>query len=64
VIVTGEVRHHDALAASARGATVVMTLHSRSERPALAALCARLGAEVPGLSVAVSTRDEDPLRFA
>ncbi len=60
VFVTGELKHHDALRAAARGMTVVMTLHSNSERAALASFGARLGAALPGLEVTQSRADRDP----
>ncbi len=58
--VTGELRHHDALAAAAAGMTVVCVGHSNSERLTLAPLAERLGAALPGLEVTVSAADEDP----
>ncbi len=58
--VTGEMRHHDALAASAAGMTVVCLGHSNSERPALASLADRLRALLPKLKVTLSKADRDP----
>ncbi|MCK4601371.1 MAG: Nif3-like dinuclear metal center hexameric protein, partial [Phycisphaerae bacterium] len=52
IYVTGEMRHHDALAATAAGMTVVCMGHSNSERFALAALAKRLKKTLPKLSVA------------
>lgn len=63
VYVTGELRHHDALALAAAGMTVVCTLHSHSERVTLRHLAERLGREVAGVSWTVSTRDADPFRI-
>ncbi len=60
VIVTGELRHHDALRATAMGLAVVCTLHSVSERPALVSLARSLQARLPGVSIAVSASDCDP----
>ena len=60
IVLTGEVRHHDALAAAERGATVIATLHSNSERLALPALAAGLRGELPELDVLLSQRDADP----
>jgi dinuclear metal center YbgI/SA1388 family protein len=60
VFVTGEVRHHDALAAARRGVTVLATLHSNSERAAVRAYAARLAARLPGVAVTSSTQDRDP----
>jgi len=58
--VTGEMRHHDALAAAAAGMTVICVGHSNSERLTLAPLADRLGAALPHLEVTVSAVDEDP----
>ena len=60
----GEVRHHDALRATARGLVVVCTRHSTSERGALAHLARRLVGLLPGVAVTASTRDINPLAFA
>jgi dinuclear metal center YbgI/SA1388 family protein len=60
LFVTGELRHHDALRARAAGLAVVCTLHSVSERPALAPLAAKLAARLPGVVVSCSSRDRDP----
>jgi dinuclear metal center YbgI/SA1388 family protein len=60
VIVTGEVRHHDALAAAAKGVTVICALHSQSERVALDAYGARIRQEAPGLEIVRSELDRDP----
>lgn len=61
VFVTGEVRHHDALAAARRGVTVVATLHSNSERAAVRAYAGRVGARLGArAAVAVSEADRDP----
>jgi dinuclear metal center YbgI/SA1388 family protein len=63
VFVTGELRHHDALAAAAAGMTVVCALHSVSERVALAPFAERLRGRVPDLEVTVSASDRDPFRI-
>ncbi|MBX3189988.1 MAG: Nif3-like dinuclear metal center hexameric protein [Labilithrix sp.] len=60
VFVTGEIRHHDALAAAQKGVTVVATLHSNSERVAVKAFAARLAARLAPLDVAFSGSDADP----
>jgi dinuclear metal center YbgI/SA1388 family protein len=64
VLLTGELRHHDALAAVAAGMGVVCALHSASERVALASLQHRLAALLPGLDVTRSTEDREPFMFA
>jgi dinuclear metal center YbgI/SA1388 family protein len=61
--VTGEVRHHDALSALARGVAVIATLHSNSERSAIAAFAEQLGGRVGGVDVVASALDSDPFRF-
>lgn len=57
---TGEVRHHDALSAAARGVTVVCALHSNSERKILQILAEKVRQALPGASVTTSQRDCDP----
>lgn len=61
--VTGEVRHHDALWAAARGMTVIMLRHSTSERAVLTKLAESLRERLRGLDVIVSEADADPFRF-
>jgi dinuclear metal center YbgI/SA1388 family protein len=56
---TGEMRHHDALAAS-KSMTVVCALHSNSERIALAALEGTLRERAPTLDILRSRADADP----
>ncbi|MGH7279976.1 MAG: Nif3-like dinuclear metal center hexameric protein [Polyangiaceae bacterium] len=62
VYVTGEMRHHDALAAS-RKMTVVCALHSNSERAAMKIFAANVKARAPSIDVAFSERDRDPFRI-
>jgi len=64
VYVTGEMRHHDALAAVARGMTVVCALHSGSERPVLRRVVDRIAAAFPAVAAGVSRADRDPFAFA
>jgi putative NIF3 family GTP cyclohydrolase 1 type 2 len=64
LLVTGELRHHDALAANAAGLDVICTRHSTSERVALAALERRLTEALPGATVVRSREDRDPFAFA
>lgn len=64
VIVTGELRHHDALALARDGRTVIALLHSNSERAAMTPFAARLGAALSGVDVRVSREDRDPFRVA
>ena len=59
-VVTGEVRHHDALRYARHGIGVVAVGHWASERPGLMALQRQLAAALPGLPVHVSRADRDP----
>jgi dinuclear metal center YbgI/SA1388 family protein len=63
LLLTGELRHHDALAAVAAGLTVVCTLHSTSERAVLGALERRLAERLPGVSVVRSRADREVFVF-
>ncbi len=58
--VTGEMPHHDALAAAAAGMAVVCLGHSNTERIALSHLAERLALTCRKLRVTVSARDKDP----
>ncbi len=60
---TGEMRHHDALAAAAGGMTVAAVGHSNSERLTLPRLAERVKKELKDLSTAVSKRDRDPFEI-
>jgi dinuclear metal center YbgI/SA1388 family protein len=58
-LVTGELKHHDALAHVATGKVVIALGHWASERPVLASLAGRLETHVPGLAVRISKADRD-----
>jgi dinuclear metal center YbgI/SA1388 family protein len=60
LFVLGELRHHDALRAAKANMTVVMTLHSNSERATLQRLKQRLAASLEGVDFCLSTLDRDP----
>lgn len=60
---TGEMRHHNILAAQSRGCTIVLAGHTNTERGYLKLLRRRLMAQLSGISVAMSKRDADPLRL-
>jgi dinuclear metal center YbgI/SA1388 family protein len=60
---TGEIPHHDALAAAGTGVTVVATLHSNSERPVLKRLGQKLSATAPDVSFHLSAADRDPFQI-
>jgi len=63
VYLTGEMRHHDVLAANARGSAVVLTEHTNCERGYLPELKRRLEAACgDGVAISVSQVDADPLR--
>lgn len=60
VIITGEIRHHDALTIRRLGCTAIALGHSTSERPVLDALAKRLPKLLPGLIVKISQTDCEP----
>lgn len=60
LLLTGELKHHEALKAAAGGMTVVCTLHSNSERLTLMHLSARLASLAPSVRFVVSENDRDP----
>lgn len=63
VLVTGEMRHHDVLAALAQGSAVVLSEHSHTERGYLPVLARRLRQAVgSGVQVRLSRADTEPLR--
>jgi putative NIF3 family GTP cyclohydrolase 1 type 2 len=58
---TGELSHHDALAAVAAGTTVVLGEHSNTERGYLPVLAQRLRRQFgQGLEVRIAHADRDP----
>lgn len=62
VIITGEIRHHDALTIQRSGCCAIALGHWASERPALQSLSQRLKSSLPGLSITLSQADSDPFR--
>lgn len=62
LFVTGEMRHHDALYAASRGITVIMTLHSNSERLTLQRVAKTLQAQL-SVPIVTSQVDRDPFTF-
>lgn len=58
-IVTGEIRHHDALTIRRHGCGAIALGHWASERPALAPLADRLTGLLSALDVRVSSADRD-----
>lgn len=59
-IVTGEIRHHDALTLLRYGRCAIALGHWESERPALKPLAARLHQELPSVKVLLSRADAPP----
>ena len=62
LVLTGEMRHHDAIAAG-RKITVVCALHSNSERIAMQMLTAKLNENVAGFEALQSKVDRDPFQI-
>lgn len=60
VIITGEIRHHDALTIRRHGCSAIALGHWASEHPTLAVLADRLSAALTGITVSVSSADSDP----
>ena len=61
---TGEMRHHDVLAANRRGTSVILTEHTHSERPYLPTFRRRLSKELgASVKVLLSRKDAEPLRI-
>jgi len=59
-IVTGEIRHHDALRIVRIGCAAIALSHWSSERPALQSLAERLGRELDTVTVRLSQSDSEP----
>ena len=60
VVITGEIRHHDALSIQRSGCTAIALGHWASERPALRPLSSKLEVLLPEVKVSVSNADRDP----
>lgn len=60
VVITGEIRHHDALAYARCGAAAIALGHWASERPVLLPLSQRLRERLPGTAIVISRKDRDP----
>jgi len=59
--ITGELKHHEVVAATSRGCAIVLAGHTNTERPFLRVLKQRLARALPGVFVAISRRDRDPI---
>jgi dinuclear metal center YbgI/SA1388 family protein len=62
VLLTGEVRFHDFLAARAQGLALVLPGHYATERPEIEELAGRLQRRWPELQIWASRRECDPVR--
>ncbi len=60
---TGEMRHHDVLAAQSAGCTVILAGHTNTERGYLPVLRQRLSGLLSGAHITISHADADPLRI-
>ncbi|MBC7835389.1 MAG: Nif3-like dinuclear metal center hexameric protein [Phycisphaerales bacterium] len=61
VFVTGEMKHHEVLAATGEGLSVILAGHTTTERGYLPNLAERLGELLPGIKVIFSREDRNPL---
>lgn len=62
VVITGEIRHHDALRYERNGAAAIILGHSTSERPVLKPLSQRLRNKLPKAKIDISRKDRDPIQ--
>jgi dinuclear metal center YbgI/SA1388 family protein len=62
VLLTGEARFHDCLAAQAQGLALVLPGHFATERFGVEVLAARLRAQWPEIEVWASEREHDPMQ--
>jgi len=59
---TGELRHHETLAANARGCAIMTAGHTNTERGYLPELRQRLLSRMPGIEVLLAAADGDPFQ--
>ncbi len=62
VIITGEIRHHDALTIQRLDCSALALGHWTSERPVLRSLADRLEAILPGVEIRLSEADGEPFQ--
>jgi dinuclear metal center YbgI/SA1388 family protein len=62
-VLTGEMKHHDILSWQRAGTAVVLAEHGHTERPYLAVLRKRMMSQLPGVRIAVSKKDHEPLNL-
>jgi hypothetical protein len=60
---TGEIKHHQAIAAQEAGVTVVCLSHTVSERFILKKVAKELQKSLKGVKIAVSKKDKDPFEW-
>ncbi len=60
---TGEMKHHEVLAAQGRGCTIILAGHTNTERGYLTLLQNRLAKALPDVAISVSKADVSPMRF-
>lgn len=60
---TGELKHHEALAAQEAGLTCICLSHTVSERFALGKLVKELKSALPGVTIRSSAKDADPFEW-
>ena len=60
---TGEIKHHQAIAAQEAGLTVICLSHTVSERFALKNLAKQLKKRLKNVTIAVSKKDKDPFTW-
>lgn len=61
VYLTGEMSHHDILAACAKGVHVILCEHSNTERGFLTHLLRKLVSKFPNVDTQIASTDRDPL---
>jgi dinuclear metal center YbgI/SA1388 family protein len=61
--VTGEIKHHQALAAQEAGLTCLCLSHTVSERFILKKLARQLQKQLPSVTIRISKKDYDPFRW-
>lgn len=60
LFITGEMRHHETLAALEKGCAVLLAGHTNTERPYLPTLAERLRGELENVELVISERDRAP----
>ena len=60
-LLTGEIKHHDALLAAQNNLTVAVVGHWNSERPGVGQLTKQLNSALKGVEVSLSTADNEPI---